>query len=206
MDFLGGSMNFKLIYVYSALVIIIGISLFFLTSDKKTMSNNPEKMKNEMPHDSIHSGLNNLGSAPPNKENVSPNFKKQLEDLKIKAEKNPDNIEALKDYGDFLAAAHQLDEAIKIYEKILKINPQNKETLFSISFIYYNKQEFDQAETFINKILKIDSKDHQALYNLGAINALRGNKNKAKEIWEELIKEQPNSSSADMAKKSLLRL
>lgn len=159
-----------------------------------------------MPNDSIHNILKNPSASSPSKENVSPEFKKQLEDLKAKSERNPKDVEILKEYADFLASAHQPDEALKVYERILKINPKHKEVLFTLAFIYYSRQDFAQAEIFTNKILAIDSEDHQALYNLGAINAAKGNKNKAKEIWENLIKHQPNTSSAELAKSSLMKL
>lgn len=205
MDFLGDRMKFKLAYVYVSLVILIVVILIFIVPTEKSNLNDL-KNKSLMPNDSIHNILKNPSASSPSKENVSPEFKKQLEDLKAKSERNPKDVEILKEYADFLASAHQPDEALKVYERILKINPKHKEVLFTLAFIYYSRQDFAQAEIFTNKILAIDSEDHQALYNLGAINAAKGNKNKAKEIWENLIKHQPNTSSAELAKSSLMKL
>lgn len=198
-------MKFKLTYFYAALILSIALILIFVVPSEKSI---PHEIKdeNKIPNDSIHRALINPDPISPSKENVSPRFKRQLEELKIKSERNPNNINALKEYADFLASAHQQDEALKIYDRILKINPKHKEVLFTIAFIYYNKQDFAQAELFTNKILAIDSEDHQALYNLGAINAAKGNKDKAKEIWKNLIKHQPNTSSAELAKSSLMKL
>lgn len=207
MDFLGGKMKFKWIYVYPAIIILIIFILVITTTDNKTPTPVQNDIVNkEMPNDDVHKGLNNPASVPPNKQNVTSTVFERLEALRKEAEKNPNDTLKLREYADFLAAAHRPDEAITYYEKILKIDPKKKEILFSLSFVYYNKQNFDKAETLTNKIIKIDPKDCQALYNLGAINASKGNKDRAREIWERITKEFAGSSSADLAKSALSKL
>lgn len=207
MDFLGGKMKFKWVYVYPVFVILIVIVLLITTADKKTSKVIKNDIANkELPNDEVHKGLENPASAPPNKQNVSSSVFKQLEELRKEVEKNPNDILKLREYADFLAAAHRPDEAITYYQKILKLDPKNKEILFTLSFIYNNKGDFEKAENLTNKILQIDPKDSQALYNLGAINASRGNKSKAREIWERILNEYPGSSSADLAKSALAKL
>ena len=39
-------------------------------------------------------------------------------------------------------------------------------------------------------------------YNLGAIEATKGNKEKAREIWTKLIKDNPNDETSELAKNS----
>lgn len=208
MDILGGMMKFKTIYFYSGLVTIIVVILLLTIADsKKTQTNVGNDIANkQMPNDEIHKGLGNPTSIPPNKQNVTSSVIDQLEVLRKKAEKNPTDTLKLREYADFLAAAHRPDEAIAYYEKILKIDPKKKEILFSLSFIYNNKRDFEKAEQWTKSILKIDPKNSQALYNLGAINASRGNKNKAREIWEQIVREFPGTSSAELAKSGLEKL
>jgi tetratricopeptide (TPR) repeat protein len=207
MDFLGGKMKFKWIYVYPALIILIVFILVITTTSKKTPTTIQNEIANkEMPNDDVHKGLNNSGAVPPNKQNVTSSVFERLETLRKEAEKNPNDTLKLREYADFLAAAHRPDEAIANYEKILKIDPKKKEILFALSFLYYNKGDINEAEKLTNKIIQIDPKDSQALYNLGAINASKGNKNKAREIWERILKEYPASSSADLAKSALSKL
>ena len=43
-------------------------------------------------------------------------------------------------------------------------------------------------------------------YNIGAIEATKGNKDKAREIWNKLIKDNPNDQTSELAKNSLNRL
>jgi len=208
MDLLGGIMKLKPIYFYSGLVIIIVVVLLLtITDNKKTSTNVSNDIVNkQMPNDEVHKGLENPASIPPNKQNVTSSVFDQLEVLRKEVEKNPTDTLKLREYADFLAAAHRSDEAIGYYEKILKIDPKKKEILFSLSFIYNNKRDFENAEQCTNRILKIDPKDSQALYNLGAINASRGNKNSAREIWGRILQEFPGTSSADLAKAGLEKL
>ena len=207
MDFLGGIMKLKLVYVYPAVVILIILILLLTTADKKPSTTVQNDIVNkDMPNDEVHKGLSNPGSVPPNKQNVSLSVFEQLVELKREVEKNPNDTLKLREYADFLAAAHRTDEAISCYEKILKIDPKKKDILFTLSFIYNSKRDFEKAESITNKILQIDPQDNQALYNLGAINASRGNKNKAREIWERILKEYPNSPSADLVKSALGKL
>jgi tetratricopeptide (TPR) repeat protein len=206
MDFLGGIMKFKLVYVYPAVVILIIIILLLTTNYERTATTQNDGGKKEMPNDEVHKGLDNPASNPPNKQNVSSTVFEHLEELRKEAEKNPNDTLKLREYADFLAAAHRTDEAISCYKKILKIDPKKKDILFTLSFIYNNKRDFENAESLTNKILQIDPKDNQALYNLGAINASRGDKDKAREIWERILKEYPNSPSADLVKSALTKL
>jgi len=207
MDFLGGIMKLKLLYVYPAVIILTIVILLLTTNYEKTPTTLQNDVVNkEMPNDEVHKGLDNPASIPPNKQNVSSTVFEHLEELRKEAEKNPNDTLKLREYADFLAAAHRTDEAISCYEKILKIDPKKKDILFTLSFIYNNKRDFENAESLTNKILQIDPKDNQALYNLGAINASRGDKDKAREIWERILKEYPNSPSADLVKSALAKL
>ena len=48
--------------------------------------------------------------------------------------------------------------------------------------------------------------DVMVQYNLGAIEATKGNKDKAREIWEKLINSHPNDKTTELAKNSLKKL
>ena len=160
----------------------------------------------QMPADELHKGLNNPTTPPPTKENVSEGFKHELNALKEEFNKNPKDTSVLRQYADLLAASHKQDEAIPLYEKILKINPHRTDILFSLSFIYYNKGDFLNAEEITKRILIYDKKNPQALYNIGAIAVSMGNSRKAREIWTKLITDYPTSETAGLAKESLGKL
>ena len=196
-------MKIKPLYIYVGIITLAVILLVVFTSNSEKQTTN---MAGQMPQDEIHKGLSHPGMGGPSGTNVSEEVKKKMEILRTEYEFNKHDTLKAREYADFLAAAHKLDEAIIYYIKILKIDPNKKEILFTLSFIYNMKGDFNKAENFTNKILRIDPKDTQAWYNLGAINASKGNKNKAREMWEQILKEYPGSPSADLAKSALTKL
>ena len=56
----------------------------------------------------------------PTKDNVSEGFKHELNALETQFNKNPNDTSVLRQYADLLASSHKQDEAITLYEKILK--------------------------------------------------------------------------------------
>ncbi|HMU42277.1 MAG TPA: tetratricopeptide repeat protein [Ignavibacteriaceae bacterium] len=199
-------MKIKPLYIYGSIAVIAILVLIVLTQSNSSDSSSTNISNKQMPQDSIHSGLGNPTAENPTKDNVTENVKHKLEMLKKAVDDNPNDTLKIREYADFLAAAHKQLDAIQYYERILQINPKRTDIYFSLSFIYYNNQNFTKAEELTNKILSYDKKNVQALYNLGAISASIGNKEKAKKIWENLLSEFPNSEVSDLTKTSLSQL
>jgi tetratricopeptide (TPR) repeat protein len=88
----------------------------------------------------------------------------------------------------------------------LEINPKRLDIYFSLALIYYNKQDFAKCEDENNKVLVFDPKNQMALYNLGAIAATQGKTEKAKELWNQVLKINPNSETGKLASESLTKL
>ena len=194
-------MKIKPIYIYGSVVVLAIIFLVFFTS--RNDSNIPENVQNnQMPDDDIHKGL----QQPPGKDNVSSEVKRHLEMLKKEVEENPKDTLKMREYADFLSAAHQPDEAIIYYNNILNVNPKRSDVLFSLAYIYFNKKDYDKAEGLVNKILLYEPDNTEAMYNLGAIAASNGDKQKAKTQWEKLIKNYPGSNASKLAESSLKKL
>lgn len=205
MDFLEKIMKIKPLYLYGVLGIII---IVILIISIQQVNENSESFKNfnNMPPDDIHKGLNNSMNQNPGSSNVTAETKLKLEELRIAYEKNPDDSVKLLEYADFLLSSHRPDEAIPLYEKLLRIDPLRIDAMFALTSIYYDKADFDKAEELTNKVLKVEPDNVMALYNLGAINATKGNKGKAREIWTKIINEYPDSETKELAKNSLSRL
>lgn len=196
--------NIKPIYIYGFGIIIAAFVFIFLSQQDATdITKNPGNIANQnVPNDEIHKGLN--GSVqPPNKDNVMATVMQHLTMLKKAVDESPNDTAKIKQYADFLSAAHKPDEALVYYDKILNVNPHRTDILFSIAFINYNKQNFSDAEKCLNKVISYDKENLTAYYNLGAIAASKGDKNKAKEIWSKLVKEHPKTQIAELAQKSL---
>ncbi len=195
------SILYPVLFVVLIVVIVI-ISQINTSQKEKDLSNlNTE----QMPNDDVHKGLKDK-DAPHSMMNVSPEFRNQMEQLKKTIEQNPNDTIKIKEYANLLAASHQPDEAIKYYDIILNKAPKRIDILFEKSKVYYAQDELDKAEEITNSILKIDRNNVLAQYNLGAIAATKGETERAKQIWNDLIKKYPNSETSKLAKKSLEKL
>jgi tetratricopeptide (TPR) repeat protein len=200
-------MKFKPIYLYGLLVVASIAILIFVTRQGSSEPNEiPINNNQTMPEDDVHKQLRNQGSNLPSKENVSEEYQRKLAELKSAVEKNPDDTLAMKNYADFLAASHNMNEAIQLYEKILSIDPRRADIHFALAVIYYTRQDFAKSEEENNKVLAFDPKNQMALYNLGAIAATKGNVTKAKEMWSRVIKINSESETGKLAQESLGKL
>jgi tetratricopeptide (TPR) repeat protein len=196
-------MKSKSIYIYGGVFLLVVLFLIIFTynsdSDSKTAA------KNNMPNDEVHNNLNpsaggmGMGS-------VSGTAKKKLEDLRVTYESNPADTSKAKEYADMLNAAHQAQKALEIYETILKIDPNRVDILLGSTFSFYNLNDLEKAEEYTKKVLAIDKNNHEANYNMGAIAAAKGNTEKAREHWNNVIKQFPNSRAAKIAENSIKKL
>jgi tetratricopeptide (TPR) repeat protein len=209
MDFLGGKkMKFKPIYLYGIIALAVVIILFVVSQSN---SSNDEKVNvditnKQMPNDDVHKKLNNGLMQNPSGSNVSEEVKHKIDVMKKDVEANPTDTLKMREYADFLAAAHKPDEALLYYQKILEKDNKRKDIYFSITFVHYTKGDLVKAEEVTQTMLKIFPNDPMANYNLGAIEATKGNKEKAREIWTKLIKDNPNDETSELAKNSLNKL
>lgn len=200
-------MKFKPIYLYG-LIVVVTIAIFVIVEIQESSNSNQAPVTNNqmMPDDDVHMQLKNQGSNSPGKENVSEEYKIKLAELEKTVNENPTDTVALRNYADFLAASHKMNEAIPYYEKILDVDPRRTDIYFSLALIYYNKQDFLKCEEENNKVLAFDPKNQMALYNLGAIAATQGKKNKAKEFWNRVININAESETGKLAQESIVKL
>jgi tetratricopeptide (TPR) repeat protein len=201
-------MKFKPIYLYGLIFIIAIIVLLVMSqqSNQRELVTDEFNTDQEIPDDETHKKYNARGDEKPSEENVSEEYHKKLSEFKETVEQNPNDTIAIRSYADFLSAAHQNEEAIVQYQKILNIDPSRKDIYFSLALINYNLGKFSEAENLNKKILEIDPDNLMARYNIGALAATRGDKDKAREMWNKIIKESPDSETGKLASQSLERL
>jgi hypothetical protein len=200
-------MKFKAIYLYGILAVVaVAILIIVGIQDSANTGQAPVTDNQMMPEDDVHKQLKNQGSNSPGKENVSEEYRKKLAELEKDVNENPSDTVKLRNYADFLAASHKMNEAIPYYEKILEINPKRADVRFALAVIYYNKQDFAKCEDENQKVLTFDPRNQMALYNLGAIAATQGRKDKAKEFWNEVISIDAKSETGMLAQESLSKL
>lgn len=196
-------MKVKPIYIYLVLFISFIIGLILFTN--KSASNEGINLSQKMPADSIHNSIGGEGEMPSGS-NVMEDVKKKLEELKLSYEKNPEDTLRVREYADLLKFAHQPEKAIELYEKIIKKDSKRIDILLELTFLYFNKGNLDKAEAITNDILRIDKNHQLGIYNSGAIAAAKGDKLKAKSIWQGLINKYPNTEIAFIAQQSILEL
>ncbi len=196
-------MKFKPVYIYLLVIITAIIFLIFFSKNENEVPS--EITDKQMPMDDVHKNLNMPGNQP-GRENVSEDFKKQMEMLKKAYEDNPDDTLKIREYADYLSAAHNHSEALTLYKKILIKYPKRTDIYFSIASVYYNQKDFKKSEETINAVLKYDSNNLEARYNAGAIAVALGDREKAKLLWQKIVDESPSTPIGELAKSSLGRL
>lgn len=199
-------MKFKPVYLYILVIIIAAVTLLIVTQSSEVENATDNITSKQMPDDNVHKNLGHGMMQNPSGSNVSEEVKQKLDSMKKEVELNPTDTLKIREYADLLAAAHRSDEAISYYQKIIEKDKSRKDIYFSITFVYYNQKNLVKAEEVTREMSKIFPDDPMVNYNLGAIEATKGNKEKAREIWNKLIKDHPNDKTSELAKNSLNRL
>lgn len=195
------------IVIYPAIMVVAAVIIIVfssdLTSEKKNEQVGPMTTET-IPNDDVHK---NMGKeTPPSKDNVISGVKKRMDELKVEVEKNPTDTTKVRIYADMLAEGHGQADAIKYYEMILKKDPKRVDILQSLGYIFYIQQDLNKAEAYIAKAYSLDKTNFQAFFNLGAIAATKGDNEKAKKIWKEIIAKRPNTEVAKLAQEGLQQL
>ena len=206
-------MKIKPVYIYiGAFVLFILVMLIISgngddansVSPNETMSQNGSS--GQMPDDEIHKGMDVPGSEAPSKSNVKGDAIAKMNLLKDEVEKNPNDTTKVREYADMLAIGHKPDEAIKLYESILKKDPKRTDIMLQLTFVYFSKGNVEMAENYNNKVLGVDNTNQYASYNKGVIAAAKGNNAKAKEIWADVSKKFKGTEIGNMAQHSIMLL
>jgi tetratricopeptide (TPR) repeat protein len=196
-------MKLKPLYIYIGVFVIALIALVLFDSKNQPEISDLKSSSDQMPNDEIHKGIE---GKTPSAGNVSESFKQKMNDLKEQVEANPNDTAKVKEYADLLSASHKPDEAIEQFESILAKDGKRIDILLPLVYLYFTKQNIPKAEEYTKRVLAINPNHAQAHYNLGALEATKGNSDKAKEIWEMIVKKYPNTEAAHIAEQSLKQL
>ncbi len=213
-------MKLKPLYMYGVIFVIIIAAIVVTSSNnskESTAMSNPNansEMPNDathqgmgqMPTDAIHQGMGKVSDDAPSKDNVREDFWTKMEQYKADIKANPSDTVAMKNYAQILGMSHQTEEAIKLYEKILAIDPNRIDVLLAEGLAYYTDQNYKMAEAVTKKIIAIDSNNLEAKYNVGVIAASIGDNERAKRIWKELAEKYPNKEIGKLAANSLIEI
>lgn len=189
-------MKIKPIFIYltAFAAFVIGIIIFSSSSQKTNSSAG-------IPDDAVHSKTNPHGNGEmPGKGNVTQSAMEKMAELEKDYKANPNDTLKAREYADFIGMAHGDDEALGIYDNILKIDPNRIDIIMRQTFIYDNKGNYDKAEELTKKILSLQKDHPDANYNLGVIAAQKGQNDKALKIFNDVLKKFPNTQVAEYSK------
>ncbi|HVS88299.1 MAG TPA: tetratricopeptide repeat protein [Candidatus Acidoferrum sp.] len=88
---------------------------------------------------------------------------------------HPDDLNVRKSYVQLLILAHQIDEAAKLTDEILKKSPQDAEGLILKGQILLQNGKFDDALQTLQQAVKGDSANPVGHYQLGMAYLVKGN-------------------------------
>jgi len=203
----GAEMKLKPIYIYLGVFVVFVIAIvYFSNTTKEANGGGAISEGAQMPEDDIHGGMRSRGNGDmPGKDNVMQEATEKMNALKLAVEKNPNDTTKIREYADLLSV-HNPDEAITLYEKIIKVDPKRTDILLQLTFTYYNKGDLNKAVEYNDRVLSVDKNNLYAQYNIGGLAQAKGDNKKAISIWKELAKKYPKTEVAHIAEQAAKQL
>ena len=140
----------------------------------------------------------------------------ELETLKEKYEKNPEDAETCLELGIAYGEQGNFTQAVPLLRKAVELDPENPNTHYNLAVAYgiiliddleideIWEDHTDEEELFelaINgylRVIELDPEFIEAYNNLGTLYAIRGWHKEAKEIWEKSLELDPNQDDIKM--------
>jgi len=107
--------------------------------------------------------------------------------LREAIEKNPDDIDSLLLLARLDVNFGDLDEAIKIYEKILELAPDNSTVRLRLGYLYSQQGRYKEGEETIKVLLAKDPDSYLALLYLARLAAQSGDYDSAVAFYEKTL-------------------
>ena len=197
-------MKLKPLYIYVAIIIVALVTIILFSNEDEKVETAQISKTSQISDDDMHKSFESGDK--PSGANVTSEFKNKMNELDSYIAENPSDTVKLREYAELLAAAHNEDRAVELYNKILKIDDKRIDVFSQLAILYYNKNDFNKSSEYLSKILIVDPNNAQAKYNIGVIEARVGDIAAAKKQWEDLLVNHPNTKMSDMAKESLEKL
>jgi tetratricopeptide (TPR) repeat protein len=107
--------------------------------------------------------------------------------------KAPRSIDVLNNFAAHLWMAGKPEEASKVYEQILAVDPSHAGAHLQLARIDANAGEFAKALAHFEAALKKDPANFGVLYNLGIAATRAGRPDRAREVLEAALRQQPQN-------------
>lgn len=105
----------------------------------------------------------------------------------------PENYSIYYDYAMYLQDNGKPEEALSVYDTLLKISPENTNFIYNKGYVYlvYLGDNEKALECF-NKVLELDPSSVDALFNKGRTCEQMGDYINAKSIYRQILKKNPD--------------
>ena len=122
-------------------------------------------------------------------------YSRSEDDLRALLIINPDHPIALNALGYSMTIhSDRYDEARALILKSLRLAPEAAETLDSLGWVYFQQGNHTEAIKYLTQALSYLSKPEPEIYShLGEVLWVIGEKNKAKSVWEQILRQDPSN-------------
>jgi Flp pilus assembly protein TadD/peroxiredoxin len=126
-------------------------------------------------------------------------FDKAQEYLSRALEIQPDDPEINYGLGMFYAQQNQMQQASDYLQKAIELRPDYPEALNNLGILFVRGQNYPKAEEQFRTCIRVAPSFDQSYLNLARLDAMRGDKEGAREIVQELLRLQPQNANARQA-------
>ena len=116
--------------------------------------------------------------------------------FRIKIE--PNNLTILQNLGTAHKELGEFDEAIKLYNKVLNINPKHTNSNYNLGLVFYKMNEIKKAKIFLKKTVDMQSNYALAFFSLANVHSDLKEYNDAVSCYQKSIEINPKGLSSDL--------
>ena len=112
-------------------------------------------------------------------EQLQENLPKIIEEFEKKCQQSPNNLMAHHHLGLVYLKAGRVDDAIKMLERAIEIDPMSGESMINLGAIYFGKGDLAKAQELNEEAIRVMPETAQAHANMGLIWQQRNELDKA---------------------------
>jgi tetratricopeptide (TPR) repeat protein len=118
---------------------------------------------------------------------------------------DPNNANAYNALGySFLDRNVRVAEGMRMVEKAYELAPNDAAIMDSMGWGRYRQGQFDESLEFLHRAYKADP-DPEIAAHLGEVLWMRGDKDQAREVWSDALKQHPNNAALHAVMKKFIK-